>query len=70
MDSLWELNFGGGARKCIGRHISCTAELLVVANTPLTQIGIEMMKIIPELLRRFEVILNDPEKEWRVVNHW
>lgn len=23
MDSLWELNFGGGARKCIGRNISC-----------------------------------------------
>lgn len=22
-DSLWELNFGGGARKCIGRNISC-----------------------------------------------
>lgn len=23
MNNLWELNFGGGARKCIGRHISC-----------------------------------------------
>lgn len=23
MDSLWELNFGGGARKCVGRNISC-----------------------------------------------
>lgn len=23
MDNLWELNFGGGSRKCIGRHISC-----------------------------------------------
>ena len=23
MDNLWELNFGGGARKCIGRNISC-----------------------------------------------
>lgn len=24
MDSLWELNFGYGARKCIGRNISCS----------------------------------------------
>ena len=23
MDNLWELNFGGGSRKCIGRNISC-----------------------------------------------
>lgn len=54
MDNLWELNFGGGARKCIGRNIS----------------WIEMMKVIPEILRRFSVQLTYPEKEWRVVNHW
>lgn len=23
MNELWELNFGGGSRKCVGRHISC-----------------------------------------------
>lgn len=23
MENLWELNFGGGSRKCIGRWISC-----------------------------------------------
>jgi len=28
MDSLWELNFGGGARKCIGRNISCKSMTL------------------------------------------
>ncbi|CAK1363649.1 Pisatin demethylase [Cercospora beticola] len=54
MDNLWELNFGGGSRKCIGRHIS----------------WIEMTKVIPELLRRYDVELTHPEKEWRVVNHW
>ncbi|PPJ60736.1 hypothetical protein CBER1_02380 [Cercospora berteroae] len=53
MDDLWELNFGGGSRKCIGRQIS----------------WIEMMKVIPELLRRYDVELTHSEKEWRVVNH-
>lgn len=28
MDALWELNFGGGARKCVGRHISCELSVL------------------------------------------
>ncbi|KAK5092857.1 hypothetical protein LTR70_006037 [Exophiala xenobiotica] len=54
MDNLWELNFGGGARKCIGRNIS----------------WIEMMKVIPELLRQYTVELTDPKREWHVVNHW
>lgn len=54
MDNLWELNFGGGARKCIGRNIS----------------WIEMLKVIPEILRRFKVQLTYPDKEWHVVNHW
>ncbi|GAB7362699.1 hypothetical protein MBLNU230_g3006t2 [Neophaeotheca triangularis] len=54
MDSLWELNFGAGARKCLGRHIS----------------WVEMSKVVPELLRRFKIELTHPEKEWRVVNHW
>lgn len=54
MDNLWELNFGGGARKCIGRNIS----------------WIEMLKVIPEILRKFNVQLTYPEKEWHVVNHW
>ncbi|KAM3419786.1 hypothetical protein BST61_g3119 [Cercospora zeina] len=54
MDNLWELNFGGGSRKCIGRHIS----------------WIEMMKVIPELLRQYTIELTYPGEEWRVVNHW
>lgn len=30
MENLWELNFGGGARKCIGRNISCEYKLVLV----------------------------------------
>ena len=54
MDSLWELNFGWGSRKCIGRHIS----------------WVEINKVIPELYRQFEVQLAQPDKEWRIINHW
>ena len=54
MDSILELNFGGGSRKCIGRNISM----------------IEMQKVVPQLLREFHIELSHPEKEWYVRNHW
>ncbi|RMD41173.1 hypothetical protein DV735_g3942, partial [Chaetothyriales sp. CBS 134920] len=54
MEGLWELNFGGGSRKCIGRNIS----------------WIEILKVIPELYRRFEIRLAHPEREWKICNHW
>ncbi|KAJ9611683.1 hypothetical protein H2200_004867 [Cladophialophora chaetospira] len=54
MDSIWELNFGAGSRKCIGRNIS----------------WIEIHKVIPELLRQYRVELTYPEKEWKITNHW
>ncbi|EXJ60076.1 cytochrome P450 oxidoreductase [Cladophialophora yegresii CBS 114405] len=54
MDNIWELNFGAGSRKCIGRNIS----------------WIEIHKVIPELLRRYRVELTYPEKEWHICNHW
>jgi cytochrome P450 len=54
MDTVFELNFGAGSRKCIGRNIS----------------WIEMMKVVPELLRRFRVDLTHPEQEWEICNHW
>lgn len=39
MDNLWELNFGGGSRKCIGRNISCEySSALVYVIVPLTTI--------------------------------
>ena len=54
METLWELNFGFGSRKCIGRNISM----------------IEIQKVIPQLLRTFTVQLTYPEKEWTICNHW
>ncbi|KAH6997470.1 cytochrome P450 [Ilyonectria destructans] len=46
--------FGAGTRTCIGRHIAV----------------MEMAKIIPELLRTFEISLADPGAEWKTKNIW
>lgn len=46
--------FGSGSRTCIGKNISL----------------MEMHKIIPQLLREFEIRLHSPEKEWRTLNVW
>jgi cytochrome P450 len=46
--------FGAGSRTCIGKNISL----------------IEMHKIIPQLLREFEIRLHSPEKEWKTKNVW
>lgn len=45
--------FGAGSRICMGRHLSL----------------IEMRKLIPELLRRYEISI-DNGKEWTVWNMW
>ena len=48
-------SFGGGSRACIGRYISM----------------IEMRKIIPQLLREFEISFAEgPSQEWKVRNVW
>lgn len=54
MENIWELNFGGGSRKCLGRNVSL----------------IEIHKVIPELLRQYRVRLTNPEKEWETSNYW
>lgn len=46
--------FGAGTRTCIGRHIAV----------------MEMAKIIPELLRTFDISLEDPGAEWKTKNIW
>ncbi|KEF58631.1 uncharacterized protein A1O9_06557 [Exophiala aquamarina CBS 119918] len=56
-EQLKEMNgtlfqFGAGARTCIGKNISL----------------LEMYKLIPAFLRRFEVRLNDPSKDWKLHN--
>ncbi|KAI1178377.1 cytochrome P450 [Nemania sp. FL0916] len=46
--------FGMGSRTCIGKNISL----------------LEMYKLVPSLLRRFEIRFKDPNQEWKTVNAW
>ncbi|OJD31584.1 cytochrome p450 oxidoreductase [Diplodia corticola] len=50
------LAFGAGSRTCLGKHISM----------------MEMMKVVPQLLREFEVELEggNESREWKVKNRW
>ncbi|KAJ5348201.1 Cytochrome P450 E-class group I [Penicillium brevicompactum] len=47
------LTFGAGSRSCLGKHISF----------------MEMYKMIPQLLREFEIRLHGPE-DWKTQNIW
>ncbi|KAK9424154.1 putative Cytochrome P450 [Seiridium unicorne] len=46
--------FGMGSRTCIGKNISL----------------LEIYKLVPSLLRRFELRFKDPNEEWQLVNAW
>ncbi|KAI1880604.1 hypothetical protein JX265_000844 [Neoarthrinium moseri] len=46
--------FGMGSRTCIGKNISL----------------LEIYKLVPSLLRRFEIRFKDPNEEWQLVNAW
>ncbi|KAI8632764.1 putative cytochrome P450 pisatin demethylase [Xylariaceae sp. FL1651] len=46
--------FGLGSRTCIGRHISM----------------LEMTKLIPELISRFDIMEDKPESRWKCKNYW
>ena len=48
--------FGMGSRTCIGKNLSL----------------LEVGKLIPEVVRRFEFVLDDEvkDKEWRSVSRW
>ena len=48
------LAFGGGTRTCLGRNISM----------------LEMSKLVPQVLRRFDFELSHPEKEWTLHDYW
>lgn len=48
------LAFGAGARTCLGKNIS----------------HLEMSKLVPQLLRRFDFELSDPSKEWKLHDFW
>ncbi|KAF2183228.1 pisatin demethylase [Zopfia rhizophila CBS 207.26] len=46
--------FGAGARTCIGKNVSL----------------LEIYKLVPSFLRRFEIELEQPQKEWKTHNAW
>ena len=46
--------FGLGSRTCLGKHISI----------------LEMSKLIPQLVRRFDFELEQPAKPWTTENYW
>ncbi|KAE8150656.1 cytochrome P450 [Aspergillus avenaceus] len=48
------LQFGAGARTCIGKNISL----------------MEIYKLIPSFLRRFDIQLACPDQEWKLWNAW
>lgn len=48
------LPFGLGARTCIGRHISY----------------LEMTKLVPQILRDFDLELQHADREWSCKNYW
>ncbi|KAK2774702.1 hypothetical protein FQN52_004231 [Onygenales sp. PD_12] len=47
-------HFGAGARTCIGKNISL----------------MEIYKLVPSFLRRFEVSFNNPSDTWKLHNAW
>lgn len=46
--------FGAGARTCIGKNVSL----------------LEVYKLVPSFLRRFEIMLEHPDREWKTHNAW
>ena len=54
MSKFVQFQFGAGARTCIGKNISI----------------MEMSKLVPLLLRKFEFELSDPSKEWKLHAYW
>lgn len=48
------LSFGAGKRTCLGRNIAM----------------LELTKLVPAVLLRYETQLAEPRREWKVVNSW
>jgi len=48
------LSFGAGKRTCLGKNIAM----------------LELTKLVPALLMRYDMQLADPERGWKVINSW
>ncbi|KAL5601017.1 hypothetical protein BROUX41_005848 [Berkeleyomyces rouxiae] len=48
------LHFGMGSRTCIGKNISL----------------LEIYKLVPSMLRRFDITLAHPDQDWKLINAW
>lgn len=48
------LRFGGGLRICLGRNLS----------------QMELYKVVPTLISRFDIELEDPERAWWTSSRW
>ena len=48
------LTFGAGKRTCLGRNIAI----------------LELVKLTPALVMRYEMKLERPEREWKIINSW
>lgn len=46
--------FGMGSRTCLGKNISL----------------LEIYKLVPTMLRRFEIEFKDPSQDWQLINAW
>jgi cytochrome P450 len=46
--------FGAGARTCLGKNISL----------------LEMSKLVPQVIRKYQLELSDPKAEWVLTDHW
>lgn len=52
--SLTKAQFGLGSRTCIGRHIG----------------HLEMSKLLPVMVAKFDFELEEPDRKWKTINMW
>jgi cytochrome P450 len=65
------LHFGGGTRTCLGKNVSDRWSRQTLPNAANSQISLsELHKLIPQILRHFDLELADPTTEWETTNLW
>ncbi|KAL8994648.1 MAG: hypothetical protein Q9188_007009 [Gyalolechia gomerana] len=69
------IQFGAGSRTCIGKNVS--ADFISQLPHPrlillyLSQISLsEIYKLVPQIVRAFQIRLADPSKQWKTHNYW